>query len=77
MARYLPRDCNCQLKTVLRTPPTPTRTAFDPRLNTGIWLQQALALRDFEALETFLELDNSNYVKDVLFVSVDGRGVVC
>lgn len=33
---------------------------------TGIWLQQALALRDFEALETFLELDNSNYVKDVL-----------
>jgi tetratricopeptide (TPR) repeat protein len=33
---------------------------------TGIRLQQALALRDFEALETFLELDNSNYVKDVL-----------
>ena len=33
---------------------------------TGIRLQQALALRDFEALETFLELGNSQYVKDVL-----------
>ncbi|MBJ2128896.1 BCSC C-terminal domain-containing protein [Alteromonas sp. IB21] len=33
---------------------------------TGIRLQQALALRDFEALEAFLQRDDSYYVKDVL-----------